>query len=140
MFAASVAPALRADNHVNGRWRYTNQMVNGQKVNKPWSALVDRPVVVEGLAWGAYAKGLGSHVQLSDAQIYLRNLELLKHDVNGRLIRVEGILRREHVEAVSTFSQGSGKAYDYFYIEVQKWQPIERVEHPWLRDAQFIKD
>ena len=74
----------------------------GGKRTIAWNDMIDRIVDVDGLAWGAFHKGLGSHLVLPHGKVYLSNTDLLKSDLNGRLVRVTGILRKSHVSAAPT--------------------------------------
>lgn len=37
-----------------------------------WDEMVGKPVTIEGLAWGAFAKGLGQHLILPNGRVYVR--------------------------------------------------------------------
>lgn len=103
----------------------------GTKRTIAWNDMVDRVVDVDGLAWGALEKGLGSHLVLANSQngkVYLRGADLLEADLNGRLVRVSGVLRKTRVEAAPKFAQGYSKPFEYFYLDVVQISPIDRLE------------
>lgn len=122
-----------------GSKQFTNQIIDGRKVTKPWAELVGREVVVEGLAWGATEKGMGQRVVLDEAVVYARNIDYLKHKAHGRLVRVSGTLRRGQVTKASPGAGGFGAEFDYFYIDVTRWEIIEEVSKPWMEEIMPTK-
>ena len=66
------------------------------------------------------------------AGVYLKNLDLLNTDLNGRLIRVTGVLRKSRVEAAGKFAQGYSQPLEYFYIETISASRIEKLEQDQL--------
>lgn len=115
-------------------FEFTHQIVDGKKVRKPWSDIVGKRVHAEGLAWGALDKGLGPRVILDNAVVHVSGIDYLKRDLNGKTIRVEGILRIEHVKAAPPGAQGFGGDFSYYFIEADRAEAIERVSAPWLQE------
>jgi hypothetical protein len=89
-------------------------------------------VTVDGLAWGAYDKGLGQHLILPHGRVYVRDADYLKHDLNGRLLRVSGYLRKSHLEKAPPTSQGYSESFDYFWIESFAVERIDQIQHDQL--------
>ena len=48
----------------------------GGKRTIAWNDMIDRIVDVDGLVWGAFHKGLGSHLVLPHGKVYLSNTDL----------------------------------------------------------------
>jgi len=92
-----------------------------------WDDRLGSIVEVEGLAWGAMEKGLGDHILMPHNKVYLKNLDLLKTDLNGKLIRVAGVLRKSRVNPAEKFSQGYTRAFEYYWIETISFKQIEKV-------------
>jgi hypothetical protein len=114
--------------------QHTHQVVDGVKVSKPWGDVVGRRVVVEGLAWGAAEKGLGQRVILAEGQVYVENVDYLRHKANGRLVRITGTLRKERMKAAAPDAQGYGANFDYFVIETDEWRLVDQVTNPWMQE------
>lgn len=114
---------------------FTHQIVNGKKVAKPWSEIVGKRVQAEGLAWGAFEKGLGPRVILDHVAISVRGVDFVKRDLNGKTVRVEGILRVEHARAAPVGAQGRREDIWIYHIDAERVEPIERVEWPWLQES-----
>ncbi|NND99562.1 MAG: hypothetical protein HKN47_19780, partial [Pirellulaceae bacterium] len=93
----------------------------------PWNNMVDQVVVVDGLAWGAKHKGLGSHLVLTEGKVYLRNIDLREYDSNGRLLRITGTLRKAQMAKAPPGVQGYTESFDYFFIDAIDVQRIENV-------------
>lgn len=85
-----------------------------------WDDMVSRVIEVDGLAWGAQSKGLGAHLVLPNGKVYLRSINLTDSDLNGRLIRISGVLRKASTGPAPKGAQGYSERIDYFYV-----QPIE---------------
>ncbi len=113
----------------------TSQIVNGEKVSKPWADVVGRQVVVEGLAWGAFEKGLGQRVVLAQHSVYVRNIDFIKHKANGRLVRITGTLRIGRVGQSLTDAGGFSKEVEYFYLDVKQWKILDQVTSPWMKEV-----
>lgn len=105
---------------------------NGQKRSVKWKDLAEKVVTVDGLAWGAFAKGIGQHLVLPHGRVYVRGVNFRRHDLNGRLLRVTGVLRMERMPAAPAGVQGYGQAFDYFVIEALSAEQIEKVERDQL--------
>ena len=105
-----------------------------------WDDMVNTLVEVDGLAWGGYSKGLGAHLCLPAGKVYLRGLDLVKSDNNGRLLRISGVLRKAQTAKVKGGVQGYSQSFDYFYIETLEATRIERIvldqllpsKHAWI--------
>ena len=100
----------------------------GGKRTIAWNDMIDRIVDVDGLVWGAFHKGLGSHLVLPHGKVYLSNTDLLKSDLNGRLVRVTGILRKSHVSAAPKGSQGYSQPFGYYSLDVVEITRIEKLQ------------
>lgn len=109
--------------------------VDGRKAAIPARDTENRRVIVEGLAWGSLEKGLGQRIQLADGhRVYIRNIDYQKHDLDGKLVRAAGMLRRETMKAAPQGAQGYTSDFDYFTLTVEKWGVIERVKKPWTEE------
>ena len=100
----------------------------GQKRSIAWNDMTGRLVDVDGLAWGAFEKGLGSHLVLPRGKIYLRNTDLLDSDLNGRLVRVTGILKKSRVDPAPKNAQGYSQSFEYYYLDIVHVSRIEKLE------------
>ena len=110
----------------------TSTFVEGNvKRTIAWDDLVGSIVEVDGLAWGAFEKGLGPRLVLPHGKVYLRNFNL-DNESNGRLLRVAGILRKATVEPARPGEQGYGTRFEYFYIESFAVERIEKIEQDQL--------
>ena len=96
----------------------------------PWKPLVNQTITADGLAWGAMEKGLGQRVILDDGLIYLKNPDFLKHKINGKLIRVSGVLRLRRMNAAPPGAQGYARPFSYYALEVINWKLIDTVNDP----------
>ena len=134
MLASRTRCAFAGDGHA-GELLRTQQVVGSQKISKPWNDIVGSQVVAEGLGWGAFNKGLGQHLILDGAKVYVRNIDFLKDRLNGTLIRVVGTLRKGRVSKVPSGDPGYTKDFDYFYIDIDHYESIDRVTSPWLREV-----
>lgn len=92
-----------------------------------WDDMVGSVVQFDGIAWGAYAKGLGAHVVMPRDKIYVKNVDLVKSDLNGRLVRITGLLKKERMQPAAKGVQGYGQAFDYFTVETVAVERIEKV-------------
>lgn len=118
----------------------SRQFVDGREETLAWDQMVGQMVTVDGMAWGAFEKGLGPRLVLPVGAIYVRDVDLLKHDLNGRLLRVSGVLRKGRMDAAPPGAQGFAAPIDYFYIETLSAERVEKVErdqllsstHEWL--------
>jgi hypothetical protein len=119
-------------------WRFThNPPINGRKLTpKPWEQVVGQRVVGEGLAWGSANKGFGEYVILDRAIVYVPNSGFLKADADGRTIRIRGKLSSRTIKAAPPNAQGTSRDVTIFEIVDAKWEFIDRVEWPWLREAE----
>lgn len=100
----------------------------GQKRTIAWNDMIGSVVDVDGLAWGAIEKGLGSHLVLPRGKIYLKNTDLLDSDLNGRLVRATGILRKSNVDAAPKGVQGYSQPFVYYYLDVIDISGIAKLE------------
>lgn len=107
----------------------------GTKRTVEWDDMVGQVVRVDGLAWGAYAKGLGQHLVLPHGQVYVRGVDYSQQDLNGRLLQVEGVLRKARVEAAPPGVQGYGRGFDYFYLDAVNVAHIDQVKYDQLLPA-----
>lgn len=96
--------------------------------------MLGKRVQAEGLLWGAFEKGLGQRVILDGATVYVRGIDLLNRDWNGKIARVEGVLRIASVKPAPPGASGYGDDFSYFYIEADRVERIERVDSPWLQE------
>ena len=110
----------------------STHIVDNTKKEIAWNDMVDQIVDVDGLAWGAFEKGIGPYAVLPRGRVYLKNLDLLNTDFNGRLIRVSGVLRKSRVEPAGKFAQGYSQPFEYFYIEIISASRIDKLEHDQL--------
>jgi hypothetical protein len=95
----------------------------------PWEQFDNQLVEVEGLAWGAFDKGLGAHLRLAqNDEVYLENIDLTNTDLNGRLLNLVGVFRKKRVEKAPPGAQGYGESFDYYSIDVVAARKIEKVE------------
>lgn len=92
-----------------------------------WDDMVGSIVEFDGMAWGAFEKGLGAHVVMPRNKVYLEGVNLLKNDFNGRLIRVAGVLRKTHVERAPKGAQGYSQSFEYFYVDAIAASRIDKV-------------
>ncbi len=109
----------------------------GTKHIVSWNDWVGKVVTVDGLAWGAYDKGLGQHLILPSGRVYIQDVDYLKHDLNGRLLRVSGYLRKSRVKKAPSKAQGYSKPFDYFSIETFAVERIEQIQHDQLLPSPF---
>ncbi len=87
---------------------------------------VGREVIVEGLAWGYMNKGLSNWVMTGQGQrLYISGIDF--EQLNGRLVRLTGTLRKKRMEAAPPGAQGYGRAFEYFTIEVTSAEVIDQV-------------
>ena len=97
----------------------------GEKKWIAYDAMVGQVVDVDGLAWGAFDKGLGAHLILPRGKVYLKDMPL---EQNGRLVRVTGILRKSSVGVAPKGAQGYSQPFDYFSLDIIQMSRIEKVE------------
>ncbi len=97
-----------------------------------WDEMVDRVMTVDGLAWGARSKGLGAHLVFPMGKVYLRGIDLIDADLDGRLVRVSGILRKAAIGPVPQGVQGYPDRFDYFYLDLVQAGRIDKVVHDQL--------
>lgn len=114
---------------LNNAFAQTSTFVErGVKHTVAWDDMVGSMVEFDGLAWGAFEKGLGEHVVLPNLKIYLKNLDLIESDLNGRLVRIAGVLRKARVEPAPPGAQGYSQAFDYFYVDTVSVARIEKLK------------
>lgn len=75
------------------------------------------------------AKGLGQHLILPNGRVYVRGFKFFDHDANGRLLRIEGVLRKRHVRKAPPGAQGYNADFDYFYVDTS-WQKVDKLTDP----------
>jgi hypothetical protein len=125
----SLAGHVHAQPMANGYARTSTVMVGNEKKFIPWDQLDNTLVEVEGLAWGAFDKGLGEHLKLAqNDEVYLENIGLTNTDLNGRLLNVVGTFRKKRVEKAPSGAQGYGESFDYYSIDVIAARKIDKVE------------
>ena len=120
----------------------------GQKRTISWNDMIGSLVEVDGLAWGAFEKGLGSHLVLPRGKIYLENSDLVASDLNGRLARVAGVLRKSRVDAAPKYAQGYSQAFEYYYLDVVDISQVAKLEfdqllptkNDWIRPGVTAED
>jgi hypothetical protein len=100
----------------------------GEKRTIAWNDMVGRIVDVDGLAWGAFDKGLGSHLVLPHGKVYLKNPDFLNSDQNGNLVRVTGVLRKSRIDAAPKGAQGYSQPFEYYTLDVVEITRIEKLE------------
>lgn len=110
----------------------SRQAANGTIREIPWNDMVDRVVTLDGVPWGVFSKGLGQYVASPSQQVYLNSLARKPEEIEGRLVRVTGILRRHHMPAAPPGAQGYGQAFDYYSIDAFSVEVIEKVERDQL--------
>ena len=92
--------------------------------------MVGKRVQVDGIAWGAFAKGLGERIVLpSGEKLYLSGKDYLNKHPNGKLVRIIGKLTIRTQEAVPIHSQGYTTAFQYYSIEVESFSLIKKAEN-----------
>ena len=92
--------------------------------------LLGKRVSVEGLAWGAGAKGLGERIVLpSGISIYFTGSRYSKLHRNGKLVRVVGRLSVERMAPAPPGAQGYPEPFDYYALEVESVDVIDEVRH-----------
>jgi len=90
--------------------------------------LVGKRVKLEGIAWGAFAKGLGKHIVLSSGdKIYLSGTKYLKKYPQGKLTCIIGILSIKKVEPASQYEQGYETGFYYYSLDVESFDIINTV-------------
>jgi hypothetical protein len=105
---------------------------NGTVREIAWTDMVDQVVSIDGVAWGWLHKGIGQYVASPSQQVYLNSLARKPEEIDGRLVRVTGILRRHHMPAAPPGAQGVSQEFDYYSIDAFSVEPIERVERDQL--------
>ncbi len=110
---------------------------SGGKQTVSWNDMVGKIVTVDGLAWGALAKGLGQHLVLPASRVYVHDVDYHQHDLNGRLLRVSGFLRKARERAVPAHIQGYGTSFDYYFIESIAVEKIDKIQHDQLLPSKF---
>lgn len=53
-------------------------------------------------------------------------------ELNGKLVRFTGLLRKKHMGAAPPGAQGYGQGFDYFEIEVSNHEVLESTEAAWV--------
>jgi len=96
----------------------------------PWKPYTNQKILAEGLAWGAMEKGLGQRLIVDDGHIYLDKPDFVKHQINGKLIRVSGTLRLRQQGAAPPGAQGYARPFTYYSLEVDAWEIIDAVRDP----------
>lgn len=92
--------------------------------------LIGKRIQAEGIAWGAFAKGLGERVVLpSGDKLYLTGKEYLKKHPNGKLIRLVGSLSIKTMKPAPQGAQGYTQEFQYYAIEVESFELIDKVEN-----------
>ena len=99
--------------------------------------LVGKRVVVDGIAWGAFAKGLGERiVLLCGVKLYLTGKDYLAGHPEGKLIRITGKLTIKTQEPVSSpYEQGYTSRFQYYSIEVESFKVIDKAENAFPIEA-----
>lgn len=101
---------------------------HGERRTIAWNDMVGRIVDVDGLAWGAFDKGLGSHLVLPHGKVYLKNPDFLNSDQNGHLVRVTGVLTKSRVDAAPKGAQGYSEPFEYYTLDIVEITRIEKLE------------
>jgi hypothetical protein len=108
--------------------------LNGKKeAPRRWSELVGKTVSVEGIAWGSFEKGWGEYVILHSAQVYVPAANFNERRLQGKLVRVEGILRMAKVGRAKYGSAGPNQEVTYFVIDRPKITAIAEATWPYLQ-------
>lgn len=99
------------------------------------SEVVGQTVKLEGLALGK-APSHPSHmtsqrVVYEGSRMFIRGIDFAKHDAEGKLVRVTGVLKR-HPGTLVRRPGRSHKLPPYFYIQAAKLEVLERVTEPML--------
>jgi hypothetical protein len=121
---------------IYGPWK------DGIRNIRPWSEAVGERVVAEGLAWGEGEKGLGQHLVLDGAHVYIDKIDFSDNHANGKLVRVRGILRVEVYRAPRGKEPVQAYVGDfrYYTIDADKCEIIDRVKFPYLFEAEPPKN
>lgn len=99
-----------------------------------WDDLVDKQIVVEGLAWGHDSKGIGPWIVLGNGdRLYVRGIDYGREDLNGRVIQFTGTLRKRHMSPAPYGAQGYSTHFDYYELEARSSRKIVRTDRPWPR-------
>lgn len=106
---------------------------NQNRLPVHWDKLRDRIVVAEGIAWDNPGKQIAPKLTMIDSSVYLRNFKPRQSGVNGSLLRVTGILRKERTPEAPKGVQSFAAAVDYFIIDVVDIVRIDRIETPLLK-------
>ena len=94
-----------------------------------WSDFDGQVVIVDGLAWGTFGKGLGRHLILTSGyKVYLHGDDFDQASLDGCLLRVCGVLQKKRMEKAPPGAQGYGEAFDYYTIDIVSSERIDRVE------------
>jgi hypothetical protein len=104
----------------------------GARSAQPWADVVGSTVVAEGVAWGFYDKGFGAYVILDGSRVYVEGLDKARDTLQGKLIRVSGVLTVYKQPAAPPNSQGTGREVIVYTIKRANWKPIDRIEWPYL--------
>lgn len=90
--------------------------------------LVGKRIQVEGLAWGAFAKGLGERIVLpSGDKFYLTGKNYLRKHPNGSLVRLVGRLSIKTMEPAPPGAQGYTQRFRYYSVEVESFELIDKA-------------
>jgi hypothetical protein len=103
-------------------------------LGKPWSQIVGKKVVIEGIAWEGGKEDIGGVVLLDSARMYIDNGKFSENNAIGKLVRVVGILAVHHIAKAPPDDQGYPEDTDMYYIKNPKWEIINSVKWPWLQE------
>lgn len=116
-------------------WRCTEQRSgNPVQDSAQWDDISGHRVAVEGVAWGSSDKGLGQHVFLHEGIVYVDGDDVSKLDADGKIVRVVGTLRIEHVKKSPPTVQGYAADFDAFIIKPDSVKVLDRLNWPWMED------
>lgn len=119
----------------NANSQTSTYIEGGRKHTVAWDDMMGSIVEVDGLAWGAFDKGLGPHVVMANHKIYLENIDLIEADLNGRLVRITGVLRKSRVDPAPRGAQGYSQPFEYYYLDTVAVNNIDKVKLDQLRPS-----
>jgi hypothetical protein len=116
--------------------QFTHQppVANVKPAPKRWSDVIGRRVQIEGIAWGAIEKGWGPYVIMNGSRVYVDSPDFLKGDVEGKLVRVNGVLQAQRIQRSPPGAQGAAVDFTIYKLSPAQSEKIERVTWPWMQE------
>jgi len=119
----------------NGTSLFTHEMPaeNSKPDSIAWKDAVGKSIVVQGIAWGGFEKGLGPYVIMNRSVLYVDSTRYPAVKLQGRPVELKGKLIVRNVPASKPGAQGYRRSLRVFLIQPTEYKILDRITWPWMQ-------